>query len=104
MNRAEQIADLIIGANLPGIKPAWREHIVAAFNTKTGQLLKNRPRDDRAMAAWMGFQPNPWKISVGALLMASNEAREIFAVIGAFRWPVRLDPDANTLNQLGVWR
>lgn len=82
--------------------------------TRKGLLLRNPPQDKLARAAWYGAQSvcNPYKLSIGWLMFASSEEREIYhEVEKIFDWLkieskgaiVKLDQDRATLEQLGAW-
>lgn len=78
-----------------------------------GRLLKNAPRDGLARAAWYGAQSvcNPYKLSIPAIMLFSQEEREIyreveslFEAMKARGWrPELLDRDRLALESLGAW-
>lgn len=79
----------------------------------TGRLLKNPPRDSLARAAWYGAQSvcNPFKLSIPAIMLFSEEEREIYREIESLfdamkgrGWrPELLDTDRMALESLGAW-
>ena len=75
-----------------------------------GQLLANAPKDKRARMAWTGAQMvcNPYKVSICALMFASQEEKAIFDEVERFLeslGPIAktLDRDRLALERLGVW-
>lgn len=75
-----------------------------------GQLLANAPKDKMARMAWHGAQMvcNPYKVSICALMFASDEEKAIFDEVERFMeslGPIAktLDRDRVALERLGVW-
>ena len=75
-----------------------------------GQLLANAPKDKLARMAWHGAQMvcNPYKVSICALMFASDEEKAIFDEVEKFMeslGPIAktLDRDRLALERLGVW-
>lgn len=75
-----------------------------------GQLLANAPKDKMARMAWNGAQMvcNPYKVSICALMFASDEEKAIFDEVQKFiesLGPLArgLDRDRLALERLGVW-
>ena len=75
-----------------------------------GQLLANAPKDKLARMAWHGAQMvcNPYKVSICALMFASDEEKAIFDEVEKFIESLgpaakTLDRDQLALERLGVW-
>ena len=75
-----------------------------------GHLLANAPKDKLARMAWQGAQMvcNPYKVSICALMFASDEEKAIFDEVERFMeslGPIAktLDRDRLALERLGVW-
>ena len=75
-----------------------------------GQLLANAPKDKMARMAWNGAQMvcNPYKVSICALMFASQEEKAIFDEVERFMQSLgpiakTLDRDRLALERLGVW-
>ena len=75
-----------------------------------GQLLANAPKDKLARMAWNGAQMvcNPYKVSICALMFASDEEKAIFDEVERFMELLgpaakTLDRDRVALERLGVW-
>ena len=77
-----------------------------------GRLLKRSPgyANPDAAAAWQALtlEANPYKVSIGAVMMMSGEQRQIFdevrRIVTENHIDVRaLDRDRVALESLGVW-
>lgn len=81
--------------------------IQSSFSTRgkdKGLLLRTRPANQLAGAAWTGLQPNPHKIGIGFALMLPAPARDFLEFLSAnVPLPAEADPDARALKAFGVW-
>ncbi len=92
-----------------GARAALRGAFVSR-GANRGQLLANAPRDKMARMAWNGAQMvcNPYKVSLCALIFASDEEKAIFDEVERFMESLgpaakTLDRDRVALERLGVW-
>jgi hypothetical protein len=101
-------------AQCPDLDPAEQSAVLRALAGQgrfRGRLLAKCPpstgaaADPLAAAAWLGLQPNPYKISVWRYLIASTAAKALTDKLARAPrgWPVWLDRDADALCKLGVW-
>jgi len=82
--------------------------IIKAFSERgkyAGYLKKNLPKRDNTLSrgAWLGLQPNVYKISVGAVLMLDDANRVLHDKLVNFDMPYWLDKDMRNLKEMGVW-
>lgn len=77
--------------------------ILRALSSTNGKLKAKAPTGPWAKAAWLGIQPNPFKISVGACLMLPQPQRALLERLSAIRFPSALDADREALERMGAW-
>ena len=94
------------------LSPDERDAVARAIASRgkhAGRLLARCPadwgprRDPLAAAAWLGLQPNPWRIFVGRVILQTEEQTLLFSKLAGRPWPVQLDRDAAALSAAGVW-
>lgn len=77
--------------------------ILRALSTATGRLKASPPRDPWGRAAWLGIQPNPFKVGVGACLLLPEGPRALLERLSAIPFPASLDKDRDALERMGAW-
>ncbi len=89
------------GSPLPD---SWDYAIHGAFvsrGRKRGYLKRHKPSGAKGVA-WGALQSNPYKIPVGAMLLASEDERAMVDAIDATGL-VGVDQDREQLSKWGVW-
>jgi hypothetical protein len=102
-------------ADKPTLSPASREALMACFATKgkrKGRLLASAPKGCMGLPyiAWHAamMSCNPYKVSIGALMMANAEQRVVWREVNDY-FDARpalakvCDLDRAILEDLGVW-
>ena len=91
---------LLSAAEETGIKKAF-----SSRGPYKGYLKKDMPKRDNtlARAVWLAIQPNVYKISIGSVLMLSDDERATHDKLNKISFPSSLDKDMINLQNMGVW-
>lgn len=91
-----------------GLNPEEVSALRSCFTTrgarKDNQLVASAPRDPLAKCVWHYIQPNPWKVSIGAVLLSRTEHQDFAKFCDdTIKLRPSVDRDAAALERLGVW-
>jgi hypothetical protein len=107
-NRQRALSVLSAIANRAELTETERGYLWGAIVTRgnrAGQLKRRMPSGacGLSQAAWLGVQPNPWKVSFSALVFLRGDEKALYEKLARFNWPGWLDQDRAELVSLGVW-
>lgn len=86
-----------------------KEAITAAFSTKgrtKGYLLRTLPNSTKGelcRAAWLGLQPNAFKVNPYSVMSLTAGPRILYDKLSKFKFPAELDWDRSQLTKMEVW-
>jgi len=107
----ETIIDVLIKNGIE-LSDDEKQGIIKAFSTRgsyAGYLKKSLPKRGNTLArgAWLGLQPNIYKISVGAVLISASALDDanmaLHDKLVKYNMPYWLDKDMRNLKEMGVW-